>query len=746
MSVIDNARFGCDLYEGKDRFLLHDGRKCRQPFPPLFWLAAPGGLFMGFIFVSVAASETASGNAPWFFAPLVAFGILVGCAALSPFFFWRFYGRQTLQIDARRIRYDWWYFFLHGTVIFERDRDITVETAACEPQFGDKKLCLTFCKKQKLELYLATTAETDWVRQKLQAFLERVPPEVLSQDATKPARTVKGNFFDRDSGPAVLRTLDQNAEAYDGTLTRVVPGIERQSNSVFGPPEAMRVHCGHCQAYVPPERVWPDRAAAQCAECGAVFIIPELDRTTPPKQRRVKVERDDDSLVIRQGGNYGAIPMATFLSGLVGLVAVACLVLYVYHLTPNATLAELFPATAQNGNGPSDSSRMAANGMIIGLVFVLMLMPFWAFFERRTICIDRRECRMMIRWLFCRWERVISRHDVLFAEFRPWGLGQCYYLNYRGANGKRRSFLIGSDTDTSVRAAPVVGWLIGVTNHYLMTIKPETDEHTLQPYPFGGVYLGDEEPYLICPCCGNDIEPPTVNFASARTVCRHCNENFATQSLVFTGGKELEMSAIEGLECCETSETFDLRYKPVVPKAHKWGYLAMIIIGNNFFFGLFIALAVALVSESRQGESIVGALIFSLVFSVPFLTFFVLASCAEFRMFGDWEWRLRINSGNLKLWFRYKNKEREIEIPLDDVVVLDVGRNPNISIWLYAKSLKSGQLQIPLIGGNVLRFRDGSTIHLPGVVTPGNSAGQSHEFDIWLAARIKFYMAKCCRP
>jgi len=175
MPYRNDDRFGSDLYEGDWVLFIHDSRKCRAKISLLVLVF---GCWIGLgVFWMIALF--AESNRSWFDL-LVAFSLGgLFFLALPPTWcaiilalqtWWGIKGQQTLRIDGRQIRHDWWGPWGHGCKSWVRDRVITVTAGPGDEMLASRGVLELQIGKTRVRFHLVTMAEAEWLCEKVNRF------------------------------------------------------------------------------------------------------------------------------------------------------------------------------------------------------------------------------------------------------------------------------------------------------------------------------------------------------------------------------------------------------------------------------------------------------------------------------------------------------------------------------------------------------------------------------------------------
>ena len=531
--------YSIDIYRTDDAILIHD--------KPGGWKRALPGLLMWLFGLLFFGGMAVLSYFEALFLALFWLIPLTGTLAMLFYVFWRIGGHATILIDRDSIRYEWWCFWGSRSRIYPRPAIIKTEKNPGSLFIGG-----SFCAvirigkgwRRKLEMMLPTAAERHWLFTELARFQEEVPTTQPIDDK-KPVR--KGSFTESECGMNVLETLDWRGQFFQ----RVVPKSESvpDEKTDRGTPGILSLRCARCHKIVPREHVLPDKPLAHCPDCGCVFEPQELKRNdhpalsgTPPKEgnnSRLQIRRNADSLEIIQRPLRTCMPLWTILLFVLFDLGIVAIYFYMKQMLPEEIFSDMFHTT--------DNSEFHWMGFLQALAFLhlILILPLWAFFDRRTICINRETLTITGRWLFIPWWKTISRLQVkkastgeLLTLFRNVKLG------YASDAGTGRSVWIGYTTMDKPQM------LRGAINHFLYTVEPMeagsnmesgsvtawsdriAPEYRQNDTFLGGAESFDPEVGLHCPDCGARLSSDSLDFPNGRVHCNSCNKTFSIDNAV----------------------------------------------------------------------------------------------------------------------------------------------------------------------------------------------------------------------
>ncbi|MCL2710349.1 MAG: hypothetical protein FWE95_05670 [Planctomycetaceae bacterium] len=506
----------------------------------------------------------------------------------------------------------------------------------------------------------------------LARFQEEVPT-TQPIDEKRPVR--RGSFTESESGMNVLQTLDWRGQYF----RRVVPKSESvpAEKSQQGEPGILSLRCAKCHKIVPRECVVPDKPIAHCPDCDCVFEPQELKgRLTEPqsldcgerrnlkiaalKSSRLKIRRDADALEITQKPLRTGLPLWTILTFVLFDLGLVALYLYVKQLVPDINIFEL--------TGEKDEFDPLGFLTALGVLHVLLLaFPLWAFFDRRTIRLDRETLQITGRWLFIPWRRTVSRLQVKKASFGEL-LPPPYNLKLVYGN---RSVWIGCTTQEEIET------LRGEINHFLYTVEPtqlEMASDDGEPAFLGGTESLDPEIALHCPDCGTRLQvgnrPPGGCVGDSRLAfhCNSCNADFPIDHAV-----AYKIEAIPGgqpdsiaVEC--TDDSLTMRYVPDAEKGMRYVnivlcYICLLMFVGGFAFSVGMLIYHAMILH-------MGMIIFSAGFLVvmgPMLAFLFFMCYQELKSFYC-DWTIHFDTHEARFELRCKKRRKTIVIPRERIV------------------------------------------------------------------------------
>ena len=720
MAQCNDDRFDSDLYEGRRTLFIHDNRKCPQKKSALLWLFCPIWCFFGLI-LTIAMIAEGDGT---LFDILVRFGgsllimlvmpptwclIILGLQA-----WWAVKGQQTLRIDGEQIRHDWWAPWGKGSKIWPRDHNVTVEVGPGDEVLGNASIVLQF-GKNKFRFHLTTLAEAEWLCEKVRRFLGRTRASNEKPSAESPVKFRRGKISDADSGFALVQSfvatgqLEINGE----TLQHIESGIDshlHQKPAVHAP---IPVRCGRCHAFVPPEHVLADLAMGQCVECGTLFSIPELERGSMPQCKRIKVERytdsqNGDTLRVTQGGDFSVYPLVAFFGTLFGLITLLSVAFFIWQCDPSLGLRDMFP------EAPNDSSGKQIFRFVMLAMFIgsFLLLPLWAFLERRTMTLDRDYCRFEVRLLFFRWRRVIPRNEVRLAE-RSILFTEGIRDICRLCCGNKKSFCFTFSDVNGYRLKSGSFWLRGEINRFLYAV-PADDRSVIS----SGVYLGGmQRKYEIlqahCPHCNHIFaEGDAFDLSQAENHCPICKQNFAAANFVKLPDTHQLPPDMEGFEYTETPERLEVRQHHPMDKKAYWGN----IVGAAILIALFSSLILGVAFSSDDDVS-PGVFLILGGMCLGMSAFFVIACISETLASLEWQWRLTIDSRQFELVLSYKNREKRIVVPLHEIRSVEYNNVSDFKFrrQSFLRDKLPTHMQYSSTYGQHLLLHDGTRIYLPSI-------------------------------
>ena len=745
MTQCNDDRFGSDLYESQRTLFIHDSRKCQQKKSPILWLFCPGWCFFG-LMLTIAMIVESDGT---LLDILLRFGggILI-MLVMPPTWivillilqaWWTVKGQQTLRIDDEQIRYDWWAPWGNGSKIWLHKHNITVEIAGPDDEvIGAASMELQISKK-KFRFYISTLAEAEWLCEKVQCFLERTQANGKKSSAESSVKFCRGKMTDADSGFMLVQSFAATGqlEINGETLQHIESGIDSHLHQKPTSDASIPVRCGRCHAFVPPERVLSDLAMGQCVECGTLFSIPELEQGSMPQRKRIKVERytdsqNGDTLRVTQGGDFSIYPLVAFFGTLFGLITLLSVIFYIWQCDPSLEWRNIFP------EAPNDSSgkQIFRFTMMAAFIGSFLLLPLWAFLERRMMILDRDYCRFEVRLLFFRWQHVIPRNEVRLPEsdvLLTKGFRDKCRLRY----GNKKSFCFTFPDADGYRLKSGSFWLRGKINRFLYAVPAEDRSAISSDVYLGGMQRKYEILQAHCPLCNHIFaEGDAFDLSQPENHCPACKQNFAAANFIKLPDTYLSPPDMEGFEYTETPERLEIRQHHPMDKKAYWGN----IVGFVFIIAWFSSLILGVAFFSDDGVS-PGAFLILGGMCLGMSTFFVIACISETRASLEWQWRLTIDSRQFELVLSFKNREKRMVVPLHEIRVIEHNNGNDSKFWRqsFLRDKLPTHMQYSSTYGQHLLLHDGTRIYLP-LISAKPQQSKNWPYREWFLSMITVHI------
>jgi len=738
-------RYSIDIYRTDDAILIHD-RPGGWKRAILGLLLSVAVLFLFIVFCLAFYFEPPQRAAqdPVFtttillifcgfvFIPLFMLGI---ASFVWLFFFshWRIGGHETILIDRNSIRYDWWYFWGRRSRILPRPEKIQTETIPGSGIIGGNfgvKMHLGKRQKwfgtRKIKKYLPTSSERKWLFDEIAKFQQEVPV-TQPVDETRPVK--KGSYSDPDYGENLLDTL----ELYGKRLVHVVPGNESATfdeSTDHLPSGVLQVRCVKCHRIVPHDHVSQTRLIAKCPHCNAVFQLSELERTELSVKSRLHIRRDDDSLEIVQRPLRTGMPL--IMVTLFLLMDAVCIAFYLW-------LQQLFPGEdpLMLLRGEDNPDIMVGYQLVMMLAVmhvVLLFLPLWTMFDRRTIWIDRETLQIIGSWLFVfRWKRTIPRIFVKRARSRSWETLFCQARICYGG----KSVYIGCSTEEEVAA------ICAEINHFLYTVPPWLMEHLVFPPPkpafVGGVDSGSPEVGVHCPGCGTQYPASSLDFPQQAAHCSCCQKRTSLEHVVSYPINVVENKPSDGLIVEKTDNCLSIQYSRHIDKAMKYVNLVGFCCCMIIFGGLMFALIYILLTDEKM--STFGRYAMLIIFVLPMSTMILWIFFKLFQeknaMYCDWA--IHVTRREVTLEHRYRKQERTIVIPREKIVRVELNReHVSVSVMFRPGTYPAGFFENREPCGCHILLTDGTKQYLPLLSL---NTRKTHDTTRWLAAMLNEFLA-----
>ena len=716
--------YSIDIYRTDDAILIHD--------KPGGWKRALPGLVFCLGFGVLLAWMTIGAALEGAVMEGVVVGSLMGGCNIFLLFYvlWRINGHTTVLIDRDSIRYEWWCFWGNLSRIYPRPETIKAETAPSTFFVGGLfSVAFRISKKwwQNKHMFLPTAAERHWLFTELARFQEEVP---TAQPIDDKRPVWKGSFTESESGMNVLQTLDWRGQYF----RRVVPKSESvpEEKSQQGTPGILSLRCAKCHKIVPRECVLPDKPIAHCPDCGCVFEPQELLRKWVrggewAKKSRLNIRRDADALEITQKPLRTGLPLwCVLLFALFDIGMVACY-LFIQQLCPNENVFEIVR--------PEDAGEILYFFTLTH--FVILPPALWAFFDRRTIRLDRETLQITGRWLFIPWRRTVSRLHVKKASF-----GELHSLLYNLKLAYcNRSVWIGCTTREEIET------LRGEINHFLYTVEPaqlEMASGDWEPAFLGGTESFDPEIVLHCPDCGTRLEvgnrPPGGCVGDSRLTfhCHSCNADFPIDQGIAYRIEAIPGGQPESIALERTDDSLTMRY---VPNFSKWVLYGNVVAGwfcILMFVGMFAFSVVLMFQEGKM--SMIGLILMSVLCFVPFILFIVWLYFMVMQESNTFycDWIIHLDTNEARFDIRCKKRCKTIVIPREKIIEARINEDTK-----GFKKLRFGYFPEFLecrdgVGGHFL-LDDGTKHYLPlGSV----DQRKVREVTNWMLATLNGFLAE----
>ncbi|MCL2306200.1 MAG: hypothetical protein FWC43_12725 [Planctomycetaceae bacterium] len=480
------------------------------------------------------------------------------------------------------------------------------------------------------------------------------------------------------------------------------------------------LRCAKCHKIVPRDHVLPDKPLAKCLGCGVVFEPQELKRGELSGKSRLQVRRDTDSLEIIQKPLRTGILLWTILVVVLFDIGITALYCYVKQLFPDENPLSFF----SEGNGRILVSLTVGH-------FLLLPIPLWAFFDRRTIRLDRETLKISGHWLLFSWRRTIPRHHVWKAsplQIPDFDVG--VKLGY-----KKGFVWIGCTTEKEV------GVLRGEINHFLYTVEPvrlESMDGYSPPAFLGGAESPDPEIGLHCGDCGARLTSESLDFPDGTAHCDTCQKVFSIENASAYRIDAMASSQPENITVEETDDRLTMRY---VPRFTKWS-----VFGNEagFYFcilmfaGMF-ALAIGLVicDENVQGLWIIFWSSFSIVSGAMIV--FLYFTLADEKNALYCNWTIHLDADDARLELRCKKRMKTIVISRAKIIEARSNEREELHKMFRFGYFPDFLWSRRIYGGHFL-LKDGTKHYLPlGSV----NIHKRREVRNWMLTTLNRFLASC---
>jgi hypothetical protein len=631
---------------------------------------------------------------------------------LFPYSLWRLNGHDTILIDRDAVRHDWWCFWGRRSRIYPRPETIKTEinpggSTLVGGAFG-ANIRIGKGWRRKLEMYLPLAAERQYLFAELARFQEEIPATQLV-DEKRPVQ--KGSFTDSESGLNVLQTLDWHGKSFQRVVPQNESAVKEQPQP--GIPGVLSLRCAKCHKIVPRDHVLPDKPLAKCPDCGFVFEPQELLRETAAEEEsnqidslrplrdiralcgkinrkernvnakcaeeydikrrsRLRIYRDADSLEIVQRPLRTGLPLCTILLFLLVDLGIVAIYFYMKQLMPDV---DPF-LSLQNESG----EPMLGWFIIATIVFQTLLLPIplWSFFDRRTIRLNRETLEIKGRWLLFAWKRTVPRWQVKKASFIE---SHALLYNLKLGYGNRSAW-IGCSSRKEAEM------LRSEINHFLYTIHESRERNNVErpdapgvpaKYPVTslrcvpgfhvhdvGTFLGgtesfDPEVALHCPDCGAKLPSSSLDFPGGNAHCDTCRKDFPIENAV---AYKIEVIPHQQPECITVERTDDsmtMQYVPNYDKGYKYFYFGIHYFGVLMFIGM-IALSVFLLV--REPAVIMFVLLgLSVLVYVP-----LLYACMQETKSIYCDWTIHLDANEVQIELRCKKRCKMVVIPREKII------------------------------------------------------------------------------
>ena len=411
-------------------------------------------------------------------------------------------------------------------------------------------------------------------------------------------------------------------------------------------PDILFLRCTKCHKAVPRNRVLPDKPLAQCPDCGCVFEPQELKRIEPPAKSRLRIRRSADSLEIVQNPLRTGLPLWTILSFVLFDLGVVVFYLYMQQLFPEENILELL--RAEHDPDVAVGSRLLG---ALGVLHALLLpLPLWAFFDRRTIRLNRDTLKITGRWVFFSWKKTVSRLQTKKASFREW---ESVFYNLRISYGK--SFLwIGCSSLEEVEM------LRAEINYFLYTIEPSRQGSGGKAAFLGGAESFDPEIGLHCPDCGAKLTGTSLDLPDGTAHCPACRTDFPIDDAVAYRIDMIADRQPEHITVEQTDDRLTIRYAPMFSKAFLYGNLAMCYVCIFMFVGMLGGLLICIMRAEGAAQIIFFGIIG--ILCVVFSVYFYLM-CMQDRNALFCNWMIQLDSDEVRLELCCKKRSKTGDFP-----------------------------------------------------------------------------------
>jgi DNA-directed RNA polymerase subunit RPC12/RpoP len=804
-----SQRYSIDIYRKDDAILIHD--------KPGGWKRALPGLILSLIPVYLMvlvcigiyfdppqpnAAPPAEQPMGWDDVGLIIFGIFV----LAPIFgfmlfsfayiflysLWRIGGHETFVINRDSIRRDWWCFWGCRSRIYPRPE--TIITTIVPGSFftgGSFGARFRIGKRwyQATDAHLTSASERKWLFDELARFQKEVP---VTQPIDEKRRTQKGSLTDLDSGMNILQDPEWHG------FRRVVPKSESavEEETEHGEPGMLALRCAKCHKIIPRAHVLPDKPLAKCPDCGFVFEPLEMKRHNlchsresgnlavrhPRESRglvscvkisrldprfrggdgrsRLRIKRTADTLEITQSPLRTGLPLWSIITFLLFDLGMVAFYLYMKQLLPEEDFLALLQDRGENGNAIELWWHFLT--VLVGFHVFCLALPLWAFFDRRTIRLDREKLVITGLWFIVPWWKTVSRLQVKKAWYGVFGALSLKDLPITLHNVQldygNRSIWIGCSSPSEFEM------LRGEINHFLYTNEPRMSDKINEPRmlksgdrekalptprsltfaarcfynnaPFiGGTESFDPEVALHCPDCGAKLTAESLDFHTGTAHCELCTADFPVEHIA---SYRIEPTAEtqtdtppEFITVEKTDDSLTMRYVSQHSKMFLYGAWAA-----SDFFLLFLAgvMGWLIIIKILEG-SIIGAIFFTLYFGTMYMIPYFLLTDAKNTLFCDWT--IHLAPDEVRLELRCKKRRKTIVIPREKII--EARRNEQMELW---HMVRVGHFPDFLWSrkpfGSHLLLDDGTKHHLPlGTV----DTRKGRDVTAWMLATINGYLA-----
>jgi len=731
------TRYSIDIYRTDDAILIHDR--------PGGWKRAILGLLMALGMVAVFmpgiilfALDVPKDFDFWKALPLILFFAAIGWLPLLSFIcilllsLWRIAGHETLLIDRDSIRHDWWCFWGRRSRILPRPDQIRTETGPGFLMFGGRygvKIHLGKRQKwfgtRKIEKFLPTRSERKWLFDEIARFQQEVP---VTQPVDETRSVEKGLFSDGTCGMHLLDRL----ELHGKRLVRVLPDNESVASvetTDHLPPGVLQIRCIHCHRIMPRDHVSQERLIAKCPHCGTVFRLSELERTGLPQRSRVTICRDDESLTITQRPLRTGMPLCMVILFL--LMDAGCIALYLW-------LQQLFP-----GEDPlvflraKDNPDVAIGAHVVRVLVVLhlfLILPLWAMFDKRTICIDRETLRITGSWfLLFRWKRTLPRVSVQRARSREW---EMLFYQARLCYGNRSVFI-------GCRSMEETGAVCEEFNHFLYTVPPWPVEHLVYPLPepafVGGVDSGSPEIHLHCPDCGTQYPAASLDFPQQTAHCSHCHTKTSLEQVISYPVNVVENKPADDLLVEKTDDRLSIQYSRHIEKGMKYFNLGATYFVVLMFGGMVVWLTYLLLTDEKADLFRNGLMFSIFVLPLSIMVVFIFFKLTQEANVIYYEWAIHVTRSEMTLLHRYRNCEKTIVIPRGKIVRAELNHERlKLADVFRPGTYPAGFFENREPRGAHILLTDGTKQYLPLLSLNNN---KTRDATRWLATTLNEFLA-----